>query len=49
MYFKKYFFKKKVLKAICKVDVNFNELHVKFNMESLKKWFLLILRKSIFN
>ena len=30
MYLKKYFFKKKYLKAISKVDVNFNELHVKF-------------------
>ena len=37
MYFKKYFFPKKYLKAISKVDVNFNELHVKFNMQSLKK------------
>ena len=37
------------LKAISKVDVNFNELHVKFNMQSLKKWFSLILQKTIFN
>ena len=39
MYFKKYFFQKKNLKAISKVDVNFNELHVKFNMQSLKNGF----------
>ena len=39
MYFKKYFFPKIFLKAISKVDVNFNELHVKFNMQSLKKLF----------
>ena len=37
MYFKKYFSPKKILEAISKVDVNFNELHVKFNMQSLKK------------
>ena len=49
MYFKKYFFKKKYLKAISKVDANFNELHVKFNMQSLKKWFSLILWKTMFN
>ena len=46
MYFKKYFFKKKDLKAIPKVDMNFNELHVKFNMQSFKKWFSLILWKT---
>ena len=49
MYFKKYFSKNKYLKAISKADVNFNELHVKFNMQSLKKWFSLILRKTMFN
>ena len=49
MYFKKYFFQKKFLKAISKVDVNFYELHVKFNMQSLKKCFSLILQKTIFN
>ena len=49
MYFKKDFFKKIFLKAISKVDVNFNELDVKFDMQSLKKWFSLILRKTIFN
>ena len=36
---KSIFSKKKKLKAICKVDVNFNELHVKFNMQSLKSGF----------
>ena len=49
MYFNMYFFPKKYLKAISKVDVNFNELQVKFNMQSLKKWFLLILWKTMFN
>ena len=49
MYFKKDFFKKIFLKAISKVDVNFNELDVKFNMQYLKKWFLLILRKTMVN
>ena len=49
MYFKKYFFQKIYLKAISKVDVNFNELHVKFNMQSLKQWLLLILQKIMFN
>ena len=49
MYFIMYFFKKKYLKAVSKVDVNFNELHVKFNMQSLKKWFSLIFQKTMFN
>ena len=46
---KNIFSKKKYLKAISKVDVNFNKLHIKFNMQSLKKWFLLILQKTMFN
>ena len=46
MYFKKYFFKKKYLKVISKVDVNFDELQVEFNMQSLKK---MVLRKTMFN
>ena len=33
------FFQKKYLKAISKVNVNFNELHVKFNMQSFKNGF----------
>ena len=36
MYFKSIFSKKKYLKAISKVHVNFNQLQVKFNMQSLK-------------
>ena len=40
MYFKKFFFfKNNYLKAISKVHVNFNELIVKFNMQSLKNGF----------
>ena len=39
MYFEKYFFIKKYLKAISKVHVYFNELQVKFNMQSLKSGF----------
>ena len=48
MYFKKYFFKKMFLKDISKVDVNFNELHVKFNMQSLKKMVFANFMKNYF-
>ena len=46
MYFEKYFFIKKYLKAISKVHVYFNELQVKFNMQSLKKLFSHYLQKN---
>ena len=49
MYFEKYFFIKIYLKAISKVHVYFNELQVKFNMQSVKKWFSHYLQKTMFN
>ena len=49
MYFEKYFFIKEHLKAISKVHVYFNELQVKFNMQSFKKWFSHYLQKTMFN
>ena len=46
MYFEKYFFIKKYLKAIPNVHAYFNELQVKFNKQSLKKWFSHYLQKN---
>ena len=48
MYFEMYYFIKKCLKAISKVHVYLNELQVKFNMQSLKRWFSHYLQKIMF-
>ena len=46
---KSIFFKKIFLKAISKVDVNFNELHVKLICNPEKNGFHSFYKKTIFN
>ena len=47
--FSKVFFQKNFLKAISKVDVNFYELDVKFNMQSLIKMVFNNFMKNYFS